>query len=560
MSLYGGSPLGIIPYGHWEALDQSIRPKVNDLLLHPEKRRYLVVQIEPYDPGVAATVTRNFGAGLSRIPGSTKLWNPRLLEAFNVSTQLSEALELLGGAGTPVYGTMQVGIGDQPDAKQAVDFEALTTYVYGGYPFRVWLGGDPEDGWTWADYLEVFRGIAEQATWNERRLNIVVRDPSVRLDVPLQTTLYAGTGADEGGVDLEGKTKPIGLGRPRLVPAVLVDRENLIYQVHDGAILGAHSLADGDDVMDRGDRYISDGNLPSVANLRAWTQVSGHYITDNALGLLRLGSSPVGQPLVSFRGALDSGTFREKQGELLRFVLKTRAGFTDDDIDLASMASLDAAGRELSLWMENPTTVRQVVADLLVPRGYSTFDSIGRFVAGRIQIGTAVATLRNDSSGAGPSILSMERIDTPHPAYRVSLGYARNWFPLFESDLAPSDTTEIDRDFAINEYRRVTANNDSIWNPVTKTGPHPRAQDLTFDTLWQNKEDAQSEVNELMALLGASRDLYQVTCQRIAFRFRVGQTVRIVYDRYKLTAGRLFVILGVVEASRSGRTVLRVWG
>ena len=547
--IFGAEALGIVPFGDFQTLDQSTQPKIAELFQRPDRRRYLLVQVEPWSDTINAVITRNFASGISRISGSSALWDPRAVESYNVTTSIVESLLALGGPGRSAYGTIQIAIAD--GAKDELVFEKL----YDGRKIRVWLGGDPnEGGWTFADYVEVFNGRAGNVRWNERILDLIVRDPATRLDVPLQRNLYAGTGGDEGGDDLKGKPKPIGLGRVLLAPPVLVDREFLIYQLNDGAILGAHSAADGDAIYDRGDAYISDGNLPSVANLRAWTAVASHYITDNALGLIRLGSIPTGVLGVRFRGATESGVFREKRGELIKFLLKARASFVDAEIDLAAIAALDADARTCHYYSANPTTVAESVDALLKPRGYRIFDPTGRFVAGLISIGSGATTIQP------PALVSMTREETPLPSYLISLGYARNWIPVREADLATPETTEIDRDFAINEYRRVTVKDDLIWNPATQTGDHPDAQPLEVNTLLTDAEDAQIEVNELMALIGPTRDLYTAVCQRIQFRFRPGQSVRVVYPRYGLAFGKVFVILSVSEAWRSGRTTLQLLG
>jgi hypothetical protein len=158
-----------------------------------------------------------------------------------------------------------------------------------------------------------------------------------------------------------------------------------------------------------------------------------------------------------------------------------------------------------------------------------------------------------------PWIVRILRDHTPLPVHRISLGYARNWRPMTETDLAVSGT-ELDRDFATNEYRRVVASDTTVWNPATQTGKHPRARDLTIDTLWNDAADAQQEVDAMLALMKADRHLYLVTMRGQQFRMRVGNTVRLVHRRFGLAAGREMVVLGVTENTTTGFTDLRLWG
>jgi hypothetical protein len=473
------------------------------------------------------------------------LWKPRLVDAFNVQTQLFANTLGIGGPGVPSFGAITIAIGDAPDDDELVD----GGFLYDGRTLQLFVGGDPEDGWTFENYFEVFRGVAEDAIWTEQLLSFVVRDPSARLDVPMQATLYAGTGDDEGGEDLKGKPKPIAYGRPRNLSPVLVDRTYLIYQFHDGAAVAV------DAVYDRGDAYTADGDEADTTDLRAWEPVEGEskFRTCLAQGMFRLGSTPNGLVTSDVQGDSDSGTLREKQGELQRRILKARAGFTDDEIDLASLAALDANGRELSLYLTEPATVASVLDQINQPRGYRTFDTTGRYRAGQVQIGSASGTIQ------APNILSISRERTQLPAYRVSLGYARNWTPMRSSDLAAS-SLDLDADFAENEYRRVTANDDDVWDPDAHTGKHPLARDVTLDTFWNDETDAQAEVDDLFALVSADRNLYRVLCRRIQFRYQVGQTVRVVHPRFGLSGGQLFVILGLVENTTTGQTELRLWG
>jgi len=511
----------IFARGHWLVTpftrvtftDESTQPLINALLTTPEKRRYYLLRIDPYDTVSAGTVERNFGAGLSRISGSSALWRPRLIDAFNVTTDLFSGPLEIGGEGRPAYGAINIAIGD------AYNADELTTYLYDGRDIRLYLGGSPDEGWTFGDYVEVFRGRCEEATWTEDLLTLVVRDPSTRLDVPIQNTFYAGTGGDEGQEELEGKPKPLCYGRPRNISPVLVDRNYLIYQIHDGPVLAIG------DVYGKGDLYTLSGD---TTDLRAWTPVSGEYQTDLSRGMFRLGSTPQG--IV---------TADNIQG--------------DSDLDLPSLATLDANNQELSLYLTDSTTISEVVDLILLPRGYRTFDTLGKFRAGRLELGVTSIIVK------APYIVSLLRDHTPLPAYRISLGYARNWTKMSENDLAAVGA-ELDKDFATNEWRRVVAKDDAVWNPTAQTGKHPRAKDLTIDSLWNDSADAQTEVDSLHSLVKADRNTYRVTCVGMHFRARVGETVRLIHPRFGLSAGKAMLILGVTENTSTGLTDFRLWG
>ncbi len=82
----------------------------------------------------------------------------------------------------------------------------------------------------------------ESITVGQESIRVALRDWQRALEVPLQTTVYAGDNTPpnglEGTEDLKGKPKPVCLGAPKNVSPVLVNPQKLIYQVHDGELSG----------------------------------------------------------------------------------------------------------------------------------------------------------------------------------------------------------------------------------------------------------------------------------------------------------------------------------
>jgi hypothetical protein len=128
------------------------------------------------------------------------------------------------------------------------------------------------------------------------------------------------------------------------------------------------------------------------------------------------------------------------------------------------------------------------------------------------------------------------------------------------SDDLTTSGLDLDADFAENEYRRVIAEDDTVWDPENQTGKHPLAQAVEIDTLWNDADDAQAEVDALFDLVSADRHVYRVSCRRIQFKSRVGQTLRLVHSRFGLAGGRLFFVVGIVENTTTEQTELRLWG
>lgn len=545
MPITSVAPMAVTPVNRTAHSDQATLPLINTLLTNPDARRYYLLEVEPYDPEAEATVTRTYGAGLSRLLDRDVLWHPYLVDAFNASSELFDGPLGIAGAARIAFGAIKVAVGEESERNYTLRDE-FSWLEWNQRAVRVWLGGDPDDGWTFADYVPVFTGLAEELMWDENAFTIVVRDPNVRMEQPIQANLYAGTGGDEGGEDLEGKPKPIALGRPKNVSPVLVDRTNLVYQVHDGPIVAV------DAVYDKGDAYTNAGDLPGgIPDVRSWSQVTGSYITDLSKGLIRLGTSPQGGAgglvTADVQGDSDGGSLNELQGSMIRRILTERAGFSESELDLASFAALDATGRPVSIYVSSGFTVAQVVDSILLPRGYRTFDSNGRVVVGRVEFKTPALTLQP------PRIASIVRDRTRLPSWRISMGYGRNWTTMAESDLAAVGL-DLDADFATNEFRRVTASDASIQTRV------PGAHDDAIDTVWNDADDAQAEVDDLHDLLGPRRDLYRVVATRVQFSIRPAQTIRLKHERFGLRDGKSFIVLGVTENTSTGRTTLALWG
>lgn len=524
-----------------EYTDQSVPAKLYSLLANPELHRNYVIQVEPYDKVALTTVVRNYGAGISRIPGSSYTWEPYVIDAFNVEERLLSGPLGIGGSGGPSFGDVRIAIGEEAEKSVTVRDE-FSELGWNRRVIKLLLGGDTKDGWVFGDYSVMFYGLIEEATWNSDTLVFIIRDSTVKLDTPIQTNLYTGAGQYEGGEDIKDTPKPLCYGRPRNISPVMVDRTFLIYQLHDGPVLGIGK------VYDKGDGYQFDTD---TTNLYAWIPIPGEhkFRTDLSRGMLRLGATPLGQVTADdVMGDSDSGVLRERPGELITRILKSRLGFVDADIDLGAMGALDATGRVQAIYIRQTISVTNVVREITLPRGYTTFDTTGRFTAGQVRFSAPVIVLDI------PYISTISRERTRLPTWRLSMGHTRNWTLMQENELALLSVDPLNKDFATNEYRRVIVPDASV------KVRQPGAFDDTVDTLWANAEDAQAEADEVFDLISADRDTYNIVASEIQFLVHVGNTVRVVYPRYQLDAGRDFVVLGIVENTTMGTTQLTVWG
>lgn len=225
---------------------------------------------------------------LSTDPGGVVVYPPILTSAFQVNRQfnLDPTKSNVGAS----WGTLSLSNADgrfDTIAGQWNSDNRPVSIKYGAKGFdpdRVYYT-DP----SYADLLPAFVGVAAPWLLTDTELQIPLRDASYFTELPLQTTIYGGTGGLEGGSPLRGKPKPKARGGTsnapiRNISPVLVDAVNLIYQYNDGPGTVVQAYEGGDPVWT---------NAGDVADLYVGSTAPGEYRTCNALGLFQLGSSPV---------------------------------------------------------------------------------------------------------------------------------------------------------------------------------------------------------------------------------------------------------------------------
>lgn len=545
MPIFSRGHFSTTPMTRETFLDLSELALIYYLLRNPDLRRYFVLKVEPYDPESQTVLERWYSTGIISVPGSPNVWSPRLVSAFNVTTDLATADDFeIGGGGRPTYGNISLAIGDEIERNYTIrdDFAWLDWHRR---DLTLYLGGHPDDGWTWGDYAVIFRGQSDEVVWDEDILSIIVRDPTLGLQDPIQGTLYEGTGEElnEGGENLKGVPKPLAYGTILNATPRLIDRTYLVYQLHDGPIVGV------DNVYDKGEAYTSYGDMPGgIPDIRSWSEIDGGYITNLANGLMRLGTQPNGAVTVDFRGDSDGGTLHETPGAIIQRILTDRAGWSVTDIDVATISGYDMNGHTVSVYIPNSRSVDDVIDDLLRPHGYRSYNSQGQIIIGHLAFRNPKLTLEP------PRVVAISRDRTPPPVWRIRMGYDRNWTLMAEADLTIPDDRDIDADYAINEYRRVVVENAAV------LGQNPSAKDLELDTLYTDVFYAQAEAEELFDFYSAERHIYRVTATHIAFRLRVGDSIILKYPRFGLYDGRGFLVTSVTENTLANVTQLILWG
>lgn len=459
---------------------------------------------------------------------------PYLHEAISLSQHINP-LEL-GERADTTFGVVKIAWGDGGDTH----FDDLANLAYDGRLLLIYLGLPTDD---LVNFNELFRGYAEAIYFDEQSLSIVIRDPALVIDKPIQENLYLGDGSTyEGGADLEGIPKPLCFGKPINITPVLVNAGSLIYQVHDGEIKALAS------VRDQGVQLVSDGD---TSDLTTWTPIAGRFKTDLARGCFALGQKAVGMVTCDPEGDNDCPdvTFPQSAAEIVRRIVKRHGGLAGGDLDSASFTQLDTdAPYALSLYTGTQNPPISAVLDEVLGSvgGYRYFNRSGDLVVGQMQFGTSTRTLEYSQG----HIMSLRMLRSPQPAWRVRLGYGRKWTVMGPADFAGS-TTAAFRDSRSREYTYRVEKDTAVQDL------HAMARAIKKGSLIDSSADAATEAARQFAILSTAR-IFEVRAARSQFQMAPGQTITITHPRFGFDAGKEAVVLGITENSLTRETTLRV--
>jgi len=422
--------------------------------------------------------------------------------------------------------------------------DAVQRYAIDGRRVVVRVGR-PGDGY--AGFSVLFDGTA--SSWglaDDETLRVSLRDDTWRLEIPVQTSLYGGTGGLDGGADLRGKPKPLVFGAVENIAPPLVDPASLVYQVHDGPIQAVSNVHDQGVAL----TYAGD-----VADIAATSVSAGQFNTQLSGGYIRLGSTPAGLVTADVAGDKTGGVYADDTAYIALRLIRTRGGFNDGEIDghlFERLRNQQPAAIGLFIGTE-PVLLSEVLDRLMAVIG--GWWSTGRL--GRIQVG------RVDAPGENPvahlttvEILSLDKVAGPPsinpPNWRRRVEYQRNW-TVQTSDLAGS-VTAARRAFLAEVARVSTAFDTAVsLRYLTATDPPP------VPGLYQNQADADAEAGRLLSLFKTERQLFRVTVKLIGYLIEPGATVKITWPRHGLANGVHARVIGSRIDGDRNETVLTVF-
>jgi len=360
----------------------------------------------------------------------------------------------------------------------------------------------------------VFQGTAREWSFDRSTVRIAIRDRAYRLMVPVETALFAGTGALEGGSELTGKRRPRLLGRARNFRPTFVDQANLVYLANNGPVDTIFA------VRDRGIALSFAADYASYAALVAAVIPGGQYATCLAEGLIRLGGAANGTVTA------DGATYRSTGTATIAAVIR---GLIADETDITEfydgafniLAALYPGDAGLYLDENDNSQVIDVVDRMLKGIvGWLAMTRNGTCTVGIVGIPDNPAHLYA-GLGAIMDEVSVERLPSrlSPPPWRLRLSYAIN------------HTEQTDLSSVADLYYAQPAL-VAIDSDADVRLDYPGAQDPDpIETCLIDQADAEAEVARQLALFKAERPLRRTRLARAAILNGIGAIIDLDNDR-----------------------------
>lgn len=510
-----------------------------------------VVEIVAYDATLPGTRTLYYSqAGFVSASGDTpastyfeaRLQQPALMrrDVFSQGTT--------GGKSSVGYGELVL---TNPDG----GLDDLIEYGMDGRTLTLRLGeGAYPSGWT-----TVLKGTMEQPQFSWGRVSIRIRDRQEELARPIQANKFAGNNSLPNGLegvagDLKGKPKPLTYGSVYNVRPPCVNTSKLIYQVNDGAINDVPAAYDRAVPLTQGANYASQADLLN----NALAPAAGFYKVYPAGGMFRLGSSPKGELTCDVLQGANAAA--RTVAQLVYQIVTGPGGIATGDVSSGDITALDTANSSVvGVYVDSETDMTKVLDDLANSIGaWWGFDSTGVFRIKQFTApsGTAVVDLTQKE------IVTIERVATADtdkgvPAYRVVLGYQKNYTVQDGREIAGTAATDVYRGFIAQEYRTVTDTDTAVQTA------HLMAPQVEKDTLLTVEANAQTEATRLLTLYKTRRDRLNVRVHldaATAALVDLGSVVSVTIPRYGYDSGKLFRVLGLQYDARINALDLTLWG
>lgn len=507
--MYSGNPYGALPYSASGSFYDA--------------RAYFDITMD-FSASLTLKVYVSTSAGDATFPADALPNQPfrDVLQSFQFTRSIMQADigQFTTGTGSLVISNADANYDFLP-ASYAIDGRAITVKI-----------GDRNVSYD--QWFPLARVTAK--TWRIKTdtIEVPLVDYSYKLEVPLQSDTYGGTGGADGGADLTGKRKPLTFGYCQNVSAVTVVPSLLIYQVHDGSVQAI------DAVYDRGAALTFGSDVANYAALAALSVAANFYSTCKAQGLFKLGVAAAGTVTADVHGENGSG-YIETTADIVQWAVLHRTVLVSGDLSASSFTALNGSQPAPIGYFVGPDdsiTVAAFVANIMSGiGGWGGHRLDGTFEVRRFEAptGTPVDSFtRADMVGADIQREPLpDAYDPPRQRWRVP--YALNW--TVQTDLAGT-VSAARKAFVAEPYRLVQTTSATI------LADHPFSQDRDpVIAYFQNQSDAAAEAARLPALFKTTRAIYRFPAPRRGLRRDLGDVIQVTHPRFDLSQGRLATIV-----------------
>lgn len=518
--------------------------------------------------GTSTTLRYASGKGYNdaTAPG---FYDPRVLQAANFERHMFAA-GTTGGKSDGGFGECRIA-----NADHALD--GIKAYGYDGQTFRALVG---DDGAAYSTFKVLLTGTMVRPEFSRTEIRFRIRDRQYQLDKPIQAVFYAGSnsgsplsGIEGAAADIKGQEKPLLFGAGFQIPAVCVNTDRLIYQVHDGAGYDVVAAYDNGVALSKGADYSSqadmEANAPSAGQYRVWKA-----------GLcFRVGSTPAGTITCDAQGDASGAGYVSTVADIVKRIAVDKGGIDGADVTAADITALNAANSSVvGIWISGARDVSEVITDLARSVGaWWGFDRLGKLRIKRLTSpagGTPVATFKLLDMGQGViadattgdtvefDLISGSDPGDGLPVSRVEVDYGENYQSV---QIVTGSASVAERSFIGRDFRTESAADPAV---LLK---HAQAGTLRVETRLTVLADAKTEADRLLAL-------YKTELETVSHKGRLdpalvelldlGEVVTLQVPRFGWDAGKPFAIIGMtydvagVQAGDllSATTQLTLWG
>lgn len=393
----------------------------------------------------------------------------------------------------------------------------------------------------YTDFTAVMDGVC--SGWNEDDLivRVEIRDALAGLDLPMQGSLYAGTGGAEGPADFANKPKPAAFGYCLNITPDLVDSAFRVYRWHDGP--GEEVIA----VRDRGAALAIGTDYPNYAALTAATIPSGDVATCLALGLFRLNNTNTNAFITADVRGDNTGSYVDSHGDIALRILD-RSSLGAEQILTPSFASLHGG----SAGFYFPSTEVLTVSDALNVVVGSCAGWWGAKRDAKVMAGTMVPPDLQSIALDIDKFVRSDPIELSRPSQprgRQKVGYAKLWTVQDNGTLVDS-VSDADKQFYSQEYRTASSfRSETMVRYPFATDPQPLVSGLKLEA------DALVLADNLLNLHAVDRRMWSVSIGPEGYRLDLGKSVRWTPPR---APSRAWLVVGIEE--NGDDVTLTLWG